>query len=241
MSASVGRKSKPYFSPVPVRAIGDKSLTALAFRVLACISWHDRFGESRGSKGCYASNRTLADEVRCTIHSLSRIIALLIERKYIVRVYGGVPGKRHLTRYWVIHDRTPIARGDKSPEAVDEDRSTKSFVCASRESIAISTRCATQEISLSDGIDTLETSRNSETFPTGLSGLREGANPADHAAAAMTRIEGELGRGTARNQLRNMLRVLKRIHESRESSLSERTRALRLIDNIHDILDGAGR
>ena len=57
---AVDAAQKPLYAPIPVRAMGDRRLTASHWRLLAAIAWHDRLG--RNKIGCYTSNLNLARE-----------------------------------------------------------------------------------------------------------------------------------------------------------------------------------
>jgi hypothetical protein len=53
-----------FFAPLPPRAIRDGRLSGRHFRVLAAIALHDRMaGRRKRGAGCWASHRTLCDEV----------------------------------------------------------------------------------------------------------------------------------------------------------------------------------
>ncbi|TGP50413.1 helix-turn-helix domain-containing protein [bacterium M00.F.Ca.ET.230.01.1.1] len=72
---------KETFSPMPARAMGDKTLTGEDLRVLLALAAHDRFGAN--GIGCYASHPRLASLVGCHIKSLSRSLSDLAGKGYI--------------------------------------------------------------------------------------------------------------------------------------------------------------
>jgi hypothetical protein len=161
------KKGKPAFMALPLRARADHELTALQLRVLGCISWHDRFSLNKGSRGCYARNALMAQEVDCTITSLSRAISKLVKRGYIVRDHAGAPGTRHLTVYRVLHEDASIVQRDKGrlpKEATDETPSNDRVAGKSDQRFARRVRgnaknppsAATQETSLREERDSLE-------------------------------------------------------------------------------------
>jgi hypothetical protein len=77
---------KPLFAPLPIRAISDQRLTALHLRVLAIIAWHDRLAESRDKGGgCWASHKTLCEEIGCNYTNLSTAINDLCGVGYLKR------------------------------------------------------------------------------------------------------------------------------------------------------------
>lgn len=93
---------KQMFSPVPVRAFGDRRLAASHWRVLSAIAWHDRF--NKNGSGCYASHKTIAQESRIDYTNLSKCVADLADWGYIV--VGVHPLGRRLRTYTVNYDET---------------------------------------------------------------------------------------------------------------------------------------
>lgn len=69
------------FCPIPARAICDKRLTAVEWRVLSAICAHDRLGAN--GVGCYASIERLAGMAECHVKSTSRAISNLAHLKYL--------------------------------------------------------------------------------------------------------------------------------------------------------------
>jgi hypothetical protein len=58
-----------------VRALGDKRLSAIHFRVLGAVARHDRLSTSRqGGQGCWAKNETLAKLCGVNLTNLSTAI-----------------------------------------------------------------------------------------------------------------------------------------------------------------------
>jgi DNA-binding MarR family transcriptional regulator len=73
------------FCPLPTRAIGDRHLSALDLRVLACIAKYDRRSLPTGKgRGCIASQGTMAEELGCDPTSLSKSIRTLLAAGYLV-------------------------------------------------------------------------------------------------------------------------------------------------------------
>ena len=77
----------------------DKRLSALDFRALMAIAYHDRF--SKNGAGCYASHTTLAKLVVCHIKALSRSLATLAEYGYIEGRLNPLNKKTRI--YYVIY------------------------------------------------------------------------------------------------------------------------------------------
>src|SRR5688572_17029850 len=94
-------RRKRYFSPVPMRAIGDQRLSGLLFRVLTCIASHDRMSEARGGQGCWAGNETLAAECGCNYSNLSTAITELGRMGYVQREVHAI--KKRMRIYRVIY------------------------------------------------------------------------------------------------------------------------------------------
>lgn len=82
---------KRLFSTVPTRALFDRDLSALDWRVLGLIALHDGMSLVRESKGkpkgagCVASNVTLAREAQCSYAALVRSLSYLEKRGHIVK------------------------------------------------------------------------------------------------------------------------------------------------------------
>lgn len=99
------KKGKLAFAPLPVRAIGDTSLSPLAVRVLAAIAYHDRLSAARGAgQGCWAGNNKLAQTCKCHLASLSTAITELVSKGYITR--EPHPINKRLRVYRVIYEDT---------------------------------------------------------------------------------------------------------------------------------------
>jgi DNA-binding MarR family transcriptional regulator len=87
---------------VPARAIGDQRLSGLHFRVLACIALHDRMSAAaKGRQGCWAGNKTLAEECGCNYTNLSTAITDLGHLGYVERERH--PLNKNLRVYRVIY------------------------------------------------------------------------------------------------------------------------------------------
>ncbi|ESZ17793.1 hypothetical protein X735_12560 [Mesorhizobium sp. L2C085B000] len=91
--------SKQTYSPVPTRAIGDKTLNREDFRVLIALAAHDRFGAN--GVGCYASHPRLATLVGCHLKALSRSLGVLAGRGYITAKQH--PLNRRLRVYSIVY------------------------------------------------------------------------------------------------------------------------------------------
>lgn len=92
-------KTKPAYSAVPLRAAGDKTLTAEAHRVLQVIAAHDRLGAN--GIGCYAGHERIAELASCDYHSLSRTLKALVGAGYLEA--GRHPLNAKLRVYKVIY------------------------------------------------------------------------------------------------------------------------------------------
>jgi DNA-binding MarR family transcriptional regulator len=80
------KKAARLFAALPMRVIGDKTLSALDLRVLAAISFHDRRSRVRKQgAGCWAGNKKLAQKCQCDPASLSTSITRLVAKVYINR------------------------------------------------------------------------------------------------------------------------------------------------------------
>jgi DNA-binding MarR family transcriptional regulator len=127
MTAHAVRSIKALFAPLPVRAISDHRLSALHFRVLAAIAMHDRMSDHRkAGQGCWASNKTLAEEVGCDYTRLSATITALGSFGYIDR--RPHPLNKRLRVYRVIYGEDDSLRigklsDDDAPPIVCEDAS----------------------------------------------------------------------------------------------------------------------
>jgi DNA-binding MarR family transcriptional regulator len=228
-------RGKPAFSPTPARAMSDTTLTALELRTLMCVSWHDRLSVNRGSKGCYASNRVIAEEVECTITSLSRALSILVKKEYIKRDRQGVAGKRHLTVYRVLHREAELVRRGKCSKANTPDAAPESFARAGAENTGNSITRRSQEISLSEETNVEESmGKNSiEMAHLAVRSFAAEEKSCPNEQAIMSEIERRLrGHVPFDDRLQFLLR-LKRITES-SASMAARQQALRLIDDIHE-------
>jgi Winged helix DNA-binding domain len=94
---------KTYFAPIPLRAIGDPRLTGLHLKVLAVISYHDRFSHDRKTPGCFTSHKNLCAKVGCNYTNFSAAVGDLIKWGYLVRVKQKKD--KRLNLYRVQHDR----------------------------------------------------------------------------------------------------------------------------------------
>lgn len=96
-------EQRTFFAPLPTRAIADPRLSALHFRVLACIAYHDRMANRRKTGGgCWASHKTLCDEIGCNYTNFSTAITQLGEFGYLTRRVH--PLNKKLRIYNVIYE-----------------------------------------------------------------------------------------------------------------------------------------
>lgn len=107
-------EQRTFFAPLPTRAIADPRLSALHFRVLACIAYHDRMANRRKTGGgCWASHKTLCDEIGCNYTNFSTAITQLGEFGYLTRRVH--PLNKKLRIYNVIYeDGLPTGKLSKS-------------------------------------------------------------------------------------------------------------------------------
>lgn len=90
------------YCSVPLRFAGDNRLTGTEARLLAAIAYHDRGSLIRGGRGCYATNKTLADLIGADYTTVLKLLKRLEEFGYIRR--EAAPGKRRLTIIRVVPD-----------------------------------------------------------------------------------------------------------------------------------------
>lgn len=90
---------KQLFAPIPIRTIA-MELSGLQFRVLACVSAHDRMSLATGKgQGCRASNERMRKMIGCSYARLCSTLSELVARGLLTREKFG----RH-TVYRVIFD-----------------------------------------------------------------------------------------------------------------------------------------
>ena len=101
---------RTFFAPLPLRAIADPRLSALHFRVLACIAFHDRMANHRKTGGgCWASHKTLCEEIGCNYTNFSTAITQLGQFGYLTRRVH--PLNKKLRIYNVIYeDGLPVGK-----------------------------------------------------------------------------------------------------------------------------------
>lgn len=97
---------KPAFAAIPVRALADDRLSALHFRVLGAVAFHDRFGGN--GTGCFASQSRLAEYCGCHYTALSHALADL-------RAYGYVQTERQNENKRKRVHRVLYAQSDQLP------------------------------------------------------------------------------------------------------------------------------
>lgn len=102
------------FTTAPVRAIGDKRLTALELRVLLVIAEYDGMSLVKGSgSGCYAKLATLAERLQTDISNLSKAVSRLAKLGYVLKERQN-DGRRSTLRViyeagesWRAHQQSP--------------------------------------------------------------------------------------------------------------------------------------
>lgn len=110
------RANKLSFAPLPPRAIADARLSALDLRTLACVCFHDRMSKPRNvGQGCWASNKTLAEEIGCDYTRLSTTITRLGQFGYIERKVH--PLNKRLRIYVVLYDDTSTIKSKSGLQA----------------------------------------------------------------------------------------------------------------------------
>jgi hypothetical protein len=126
------RRTGIWFACLPLRAIADPRLSALHFRVLACIAWHDRLSRKRKhgtGSGCVARHETLAQEVGCDYTRLSATITDLVHWGFLER--DSNPLNRRLRTYHVLYTHEDRLRTGKpsTPSTVCEPGNNGATVC----------------------------------------------------------------------------------------------------------------
>ena len=84
------------FAAIPERALGDKRLSEVHFRVLGKVAIHDGRSSTQGGKGCFRSQRDMAAEIRVDFGNFSHALKELGIWGYLSR------GRNQLNkRQWV--------------------------------------------------------------------------------------------------------------------------------------------
>ncbi len=107
LDPAVDGKPKPQYAAVPIRAMGDRRLTASHWRLLSAIAWHDRLG--RNNIGCYTSNENLAREANVHYTNIPPLSRDLETWGYISKTRH--PLKRRLRVYSLIYNEKPATVG----------------------------------------------------------------------------------------------------------------------------------
>lgn len=86
----MGKRKKPPHASLPLHAAGDARLTALDFRCLMTIAYHDRFSlhpdnQEQERRGCYASSRTMAARVGTDVTNFSKSVSKLVKLGYVTK------------------------------------------------------------------------------------------------------------------------------------------------------------
>lgn len=114
---------KEQFAPLPLRAMGDRRLTARHFRVLMAIAFHDRF--NRNGQGCWAGRDKLAALAQCSVTHFSDAISDLRGWGYVISTPH--PLNRRQVVHRITYDQTAAehSANDRSQirDALNDDRS----------------------------------------------------------------------------------------------------------------------
>jgi hypothetical protein len=111
-------KPKTLFAAVPERAICDRRLAAIHFRILAAIALHDRMsGKRQKGAGCYASNKTLADACNVNYSNFSTAVCELGAWGYIEAAPHPISKRTRVYRVLYGGDQQPdsLPTGKQSP------------------------------------------------------------------------------------------------------------------------------
>ncbi len=142
-------KNKGLFAAIPARAISDRRLAAIHFRILAAIALHDRMSAKRQKgAGCYASNKVLADTCNVNYSNFSTAVRELGAWGYIeaaahpinkrTRVYRVLYGDEQQAddlptgKQSPLPDTLPTGKpcsADANFDALPDDKETDEIVC----------------------------------------------------------------------------------------------------------------
>lgn len=111
--------AKAYFAAIPLRAIGDRSLTDGDLRVLASIAAFDRLSHSTGKgQGAWASHRLMSGWIDRNYSNFSATVTKLIRLGYLVREPRETDKRQHTYRIvYTGDDRLPKSGELVSPGA----------------------------------------------------------------------------------------------------------------------------
>lgn len=108
-------KGKAQFAAIPIRAFSDTRLSALQFRVLGVIAWHDRMSSVTGKgQGAWASRMVMADRAACDQTSFSSAVTALAKFGYLSREQHHFDKRK--TTYRVIYGEGDNGRNTFSSE-----------------------------------------------------------------------------------------------------------------------------
>jgi len=143
-------KGKPPFAPIPLRALSDDRLTLTHLRALGAIGHHDRMSLVTGKgQGCWASTKTMAEEIGANVSNMSAAVNQLArwgyieigtlqidKRKRVYRViFEPVESEDHL----LTDKRSPADHLPTGKEAAENhlsiDEQTGEIVCPTRDNV----------------------------------------------------------------------------------------------------------
>lgn len=157
--------AKVLFAPIPERAMGDGRLSALDWRVLTAIAFHDRMSATPKGKGrgCFASRATLAGKVGCDASSLSKAVRRLIGWGYVLEERQTSDRRKMLLRVSYEHGASEIGGGAATYCPINggepDTHSPDIGGAALWETGAIPPETPPQYIPLKGGIHSVETER----------------------------------------------------------------------------------
>ena len=111
------------FAPLPHRAIGDKRLSGIHYRVLAAVAYHDRLSRGRKNgregQGCWASHTKLAQECGINYNNLSTTLRDLCGWGYLERERH--PLNKRLRVYRVRYESADTSPNDEGYSSSNDD------------------------------------------------------------------------------------------------------------------------
>jgi hypothetical protein len=183
----------------------------------------------------------MAEEVECTITSLSRAISKLVKTGYVERDRSGVPGKKHLTVYRVFYDEAPVAQRDKYRICAPQMSAGETFARLLPENAEESGESALQEISLSEEIDLDESiGRNSNEVAHRRDFCRQGKGSGSAATARMSQFDRQFTRAPQSFSQAQLLEIRGYLFDIFCMGPGpQRQHATRLMDDIDNFFDNA--
>lgn len=139
---------RPTFCGLPLRALRDRTLSALELRILGAICAHDRFNAN--GQACWASNARIAEVAGCHLKSVPRAISSLTRKGY-VRDIGTEPGERRgrnrfLTVIYTEADGELFGGREREPAGTPQE-SIAAAVQDKRESVTATTEATATDAS----------------------------------------------------------------------------------------------